>query len=97
MLARDRQGRGRLIVLRGANFGTELGINLSIDGRKVANIARDHHYDGFISGGHHVLSVFAVPFNVRRPATSVRLTVEPGRTYAFTAVWESDRVVLRRD
>lgn len=93
----NHKGGGRLIVQRSPDFGTELAVHLSIDGRKVANVQRDHRYDGFVSAGHHVLSVFAVPFNAFRPATSTRLTVEPGHTYVFTAVWESDRVVLRRN
>ena len=87
---------GRLIVQRAPNFGTDLVVHLAIDGREVANIVRDRRYDGFISAGHHVLSVVALPnIDLRRP-TSLRLTVQPGHTYVFTAVWESDRVVLRR-
>ena len=81
---------------RAPNFGTDLAVHLSIDGREVADIVRDRRYDGFISAGHHVLSVVALPnIELRRP-TSLRLTVQPGHTYVFTAVWESDRVVLRR-
>jgi hypothetical protein len=87
---------GRLIVQRAPNFGTDLAVHLSIDGREVADIVRDRRYDGFISAGHHVLSVVALPnIDLRRP-TSIRLTVQRGHTYVFSAVWESDRVVLRR-
>jgi hypothetical protein len=87
---------GRLIVQRAPNFGTDLVVHLSIDGREVADIVRDRHYDGFISTGHHVLTVLALPNLESRRPTSTRLTVQPGHTYVFTAVWESDRVVLRR-
>jgi hypothetical protein len=93
----NHKGGGRLTVQRSPDFGTELAVHLSIDGREVANIQRDHRYDGFVSAGHHVLSVFAVPYNAFRPATSTRVTIEPGHAYVFTAVWESDRVVLRRN
>jgi len=87
---------GRLIVQRAPNFGTDLVVHLSIDGREVADIVRDRRYDGFISAGHHVLSVVALPnIDLRRP-TSIRLTVQRGHIYVFSAVWESDRVVLRR-
>ncbi len=90
------QNGGRLIVQRAPNFGTDLVVHLSIDGREVADIVRDRRYDGFISAGHHVLSVVALPnIELRRP-TSMRLTAQRGHTYVFTAVWESDRVVLRR-
>ena len=87
---------GRLIVQRAPNFGTDLVVHLAIDGREVADIVRDRRYDRFISAGHHVLSVVALPNIVLRRPTSLRLTVQPGHTYVFTAVWESDRVVLRR-
>jgi hypothetical protein len=86
---------GRLIVERAPNFGTDLVVHLSVDGREVANIVRDRRYDGFISAGNHVLSVVALPDILFREATSTRLTVQPGLTYVFTAGWESDHVVLR--
>jgi hypothetical protein len=71
---------GRLIVQRAPNFGTDLVVHLSIDGRDVANIVRGRRYDGFISAGHHVLRVVALPnIDLRRP-TSMRLTVQPGHT-----------------
>jgi hypothetical protein len=88
---------GRLIVQRAPNFGTEVVVHLSVDGREVANIVRDRRYDGFISAGHHVLSVVALPNIEFRGPTSMRLTVQGGHTYVFTAGWESDRVVLRSD
>ncbi|SRR5712692_6082816 len=95
--ARDSHKGGRLIVQRAPNFGTELVAQLSMDGRKVADIPRDQHYEGFVSAGRHVLTVLALPNTEFRRPTSIRLTVRSGHTYIFTAVWESDRgVVLRR-
>src|ERR1700730_949262 len=94
--ARDSRGGGRLIVQRVPNFGTNLVAQLSIDGRKIADIPRDQHYEGFVSAGRHVLTIQALPnTEIRRP-TSMGLTVRSGHTYIFTATWESDRVVLRR-
>src|SRR6266481_3512237 len=94
--ARDSRAGGRLIVQRVSNFGTNLVAQLSIDGRKVADIPRDQHYEGFVSAGRHVLTIQALPNTEFRRPTSMNLTVQSGRTYIFTAVWESDRVVLRR-
>ena len=96
MFTRNSQNGGRLIVQRSPDFGTDLVAHLLIDGREVANIQRDHRYDRFVSAGDHVLTVLAVPNSGFRHPTSTRLSVQPGRTYVFTAVWESDRVVLRR-
>lgn len=88
-------GQGRLIVSRAPNFGWNLSVHLQIDGKNVANITPGRHHDGFVPAGHHVLTVFAVPNpQVSRP-TSIDIDVRPGRTYAYTAVWDSDLVVLR--
>src|ERR1700737_1432772 len=94
--ARDSRAGGRLIVQRVPNFGTNLVAQLSIDGRKVADIPRDQHYEGFVSAGPHVLTVVALPNTEFRRPTSMGLIMRSGHTYIFTATWESDRVVLRR-
>ena len=96
MFSRNSNQGGRLIVQRSANFGTRLVLHLWIDGRDVADIQRDRRYDGFVSAGHHVLTVLAVPNSEFRQPTSTDLTVQPGYAYVFTAAWESDRVVLCR-
>src|SRR6266850_7317714 len=73
--ARTTHKGAHLIVQRAANFGTEVVARLSVDGRRVADIQRDHRYDGFVSAGRHVLSVTPMPnIELRRP-TSVRVTV----------------------
>jgi hypothetical protein len=95
--ARESHTGARLIVQRAPNFGTEVVVHLSIDGKKVADIQRAHRYEGFVSAGRHVLTVLPMPnIDLRRP-TSLRVTMRSGRTYIFTATWEPDRgVVLRR-
>jgi hypothetical protein len=94
--ARTRHQGARLIVQRAANFGTEVVVRLSVDGRRVADIQRDHRYDGFVSGGRHVLTVTPMPnVELRRPI-SVRVSMRSGRTYIFTAGWEADHLMLRR-
>src|ERR1700676_5465005 len=94
--ARTSHKGARLIVQRAPNFGTELVVHLSVDGREVADILRDHRYDGFVSAGHHVLTVLALPNTESRRPTSVRVTARSGHTYVFTAAWEADHLVLRR-
>ena len=86
----------RLIVQRAPNFGNDLAVQLSIDGRKVANIPRDQHYEGVLSSGRHMLTVLALPNTEQRRPTSVGVTVGSGRTYIFTAGWDATRLVLRR-
>jgi hypothetical protein len=96
MFSRNSNRGGCLIVQRSANFGTGLVVHLWIDGRAVADIQRDRRYHGFVSAGHHVLTVLAVPNSEFRQPTSTDLTVQPGHAYVFIAAWESDRAVLCR-
>ena len=92
--AAAKQG-GRLIVIRVANFGWNLGANLKIDGQTVANIVQGRRYDHRIPAGRHVLTISAVPNNDMRQPTSISVNVRSGRTYIFTALWDSDHVYLR--
>jgi len=86
------QPGGRLIVLRAANFGWNVALNVKIDGRTAANIVQGGRYDQFVPAGHHILTVSAVPNY--QPKSTV-LDVQPGQTYVFTAVRRNtDSVVL---
>jgi len=97
-----REGRAtsqgaRLIVQRAPNFGNERVVKLWIDRRMVAEIPRDQHYEGFVSGGHHTLSVLGLPDTESRRPTAMSLTLKSGRTYIFTATWDLVRgTVLKR-
>src|SRR4029077_15999419 len=84
------KSRGRLIVIRVANFGWNLAANLKIDGQTVANIVQGRRYAHRISAGRHVLTVSAVPNNDMRRPTSITVNVRRGGTYIFTALWDSD-------
>src|SRR5205809_5172751 len=71
---------GRLIVIRAANFGWNLAVNLKIDGRTVANIVQGRRYNHVIPAGRHVLTVSAVPNNELRQPTSITVNVRSGGT-----------------
>jgi hypothetical protein len=81
---------GRLVVQRSPGLGEKEFLRLSIDG-EVHNIPPGSRYDQPISAGQHVLTV-NTPTNRRQP-TSMSLTVDPGKTYAFTATRGSDEGV----
>ena len=91
----EGRGFGRLIVDRVPNFGWDLAFNLQIDGQSVANVVQGRRYDGWLPAGRHVLTVFKVPYVVYRMPTSTTVNVQPGRTYVFTAMWDSNLVFLR--
>ena len=84
----------RLIVQRAPNFGSDLFIRLSIDGKRVANIPRNQHYGGLVSTGRHTITALALPNTEARQPTSMPLTAKAGQVYIFTATWSSDRLVL---
>jgi tetratricopeptide (TPR) repeat protein len=86
------QPGGRLIVLRAANFGWNLALNLKIDGRTAANIVQGRSYDQFVPEGRHMLTVSVVS---NYQPTSTVLNVRSGQTYVFTATRKNtDSVVL---
>jgi len=89
------QSGGRLIILRSANFGWNIVLNLKIDGRTIANVVQGRRYDHFLPAGRHVLTVSAAPNSYYSEPTSTVLNVRPGHTYVFTGSWDgSNRVVL---
>jgi hypothetical protein len=86
------QQGGRLIVLRAPNFGSNMALNLKIDGRTAANIVPGRRYDDFVPEGRHVLTVSVVS---NTQPTSTVLNVVRGQTYVFTATRpNTDSVVL---
>lgn len=94
--APNSKATGRLIVQRSSSFGKWVGLRLWIDGKVTKTIEQGEHFDGMLPTGDHVLAVRPVPDTHFGQATSVRVTVQPGQTYAFTAVHDSDQLVLRR-
>ena len=85
------QPGGRLIVLRAANFGSNLALNLRIDGRTAANIVPGGRYDDFLPEGRHMLTVSVV--SNYRPTSTV-LNVQRGQTYVFTATRQNTGSVV---
>jgi len=75
-------------------MGSGLVLNVSIDGKQVAAVPRGQTYSGSISPGQHVVSVLLVPNQLNLPPTQKRLSVQAGRTYSFTAMWQGNRVLL---
>lgn len=85
----------RLIIQRAANFGGDAIVQLSIDGKKTANIPRNQHYGGIISAGGHSLTVRVLPNTMSRRPTSIQRTFKSGKAYIYTVGWLGDRLVLQ--
>jgi hypothetical protein len=86
----------RVIVNRSADFGVNESINLAIDGVQVAVLGINQSYDAVLSPGKHVLSISTNPKSYGEDSPiPISVNAEPGKTYAFTAVWDdSERASL---
>jgi len=85
---------GRLVIKRVANIGSALVLNVSIDGKHVALVARGQTYNGSLSAGPHVVSVILEPNGMNLAPTQKRITVQKGQTYTFTATWDGNVLAL---
>ncbi len=85
------QPDGRLIVLRAPNFGSNVALNLKIDGRRAENIVQGRRYDQFVPAGRHMLTVSAGP---NYQPKSTELNVRLGQTYVFTAIRQNTGSVV---
>ena len=88
---------GRLLVTRVANFGTDLSLVLSVDGKDVGSFTEGRNYDGYLPAGQHRLTARVDPNpGGKRPGRKT-LTVQAGQTYSYTAAWSGGNLVLVRN
>jgi hypothetical protein len=88
---------GHLIVTRVANFGSDLSLVLSVDGKDVGSFTEGRSYSGYLPAGQHVLVARVDPNpGGKRPGRKT-LTVQAGQTYSYTAAWSGENLVLVRN
>jgi len=51
----------RLLVNRVANFGSDLSLVLSVDGKDVGSFTEGRNYSGYLSAGQHVITARVNP------------------------------------
>jgi hypothetical protein len=88
---------GRLLVSRVANFGTDLFLVLSVDGKDVGSFGEGRNYDGYLSAGQHRLTARVDPNRTSARPGRTTLTVKAGQTYSYTAAWSGSNLVLVRN
>ena len=88
---------GHLLVTRVANFGTDLSLVLSVDGKDVGSFTEGRNYDGYLSAGQHVLTARVDPNRTGTAPARTTLTVQAGQTYSYTAAWSGGNLVLVRN
>jgi hypothetical protein len=75
----------RLLVNRVANFGSDLSLVLSVDGKDVGSFTEGRSYSGYLSAGQHVITARVDPNPGGAGAARKTLNVTAGQTYSFTA------------
>ncbi len=85
---------GHLLVYRVANFGSDLGLVLSVDGKDVGSFTEGRNYDGYLPAGQHVITARPDPNRTDARPGRITLTVKAGQTYSYTAAWSGSNLVL---
>src|SRR4029453_15140342 len=75
----------RLLVNRGANFGNNLVLVPSVDGKDGGSFTEGRSYSGYLSAGQHVITARVDPNQTGAGAARKTLNVKAGETYSFTA------------
>ena len=88
---------GHLLINRVANFGSNLSLVVSVDGKDVGSFTEGRNYSGYLSAGQHVITVRVDPNpGGKRPGRKT-LTVQAGQTYSYTAGWSGQSLALVRN
>ena len=85
---------GHVVIYRVANFGSGLGLVVSVDGKNVGSFSEGNNYSGYLPAGQHVITVRAEPTDPNRRPGRKTLTVVAGQTYVYTAAWSGGKLVL---
>ena len=84
----------RLLVNRVANFGSDLSLVLSVDGKDVGSFTEGRNYSGYLSAGQHVITARVNPNLTDAGPARKTLNVTAGQTYSFTAGLSGGKMTL---
>ena len=85
---------GRLYIDRVANFGSDLVLVLSIDGKDVGTFTEGRKYTGYLPAGQHTITARVSPNEAGILPARKTLNVKAGQTYSFTAGQSGGRMTL---
>ena len=88
---------GHLLINRVANFGSDLSLVLSVDGKDVGSFTEGRQYSGYLPAGQHVITARVDPFQAGKHPGRKTITVIAGQTYSYTAAWSGGNLVLVRN
>ena len=85
---------GRLYIDRVANFGSDLVLVLSIDGKDVGTFTEGRHYSGYLPAGQHTITARVSPNESGILPAQKTLNVKAGQTYSYTASQSGGKMTL---
>src|SRR5215468_1461907 len=88
---------GHLVIDRVANFGADLGLVVSIDGKDAGTFSEGRSYSGDLPAGEHTIIVRVDPNNNDAKPAQTKLNVEAGKTYSYTAGWSGQDMALTKN
>ena len=88
---------GHLLIYRVANFGSNMSLVVSVDGRDVGAFTEGRNYDGYLPAGQHVLIARVDPNMTGAGPARKTLNVKAGQTYSFTAGLSGGNMTLVRN
>ena len=88
---------GHLLINRVANFGSDLSLIVSIDGKDVGSFTEGRGYSGYLTAGQHQIIIRVDPNPGGKRPGRLTLTVQAGQTYSYTAGWSGESLVLVRN
>jgi hypothetical protein len=86
---------GRVLIYRVANFGSNLSLVVSVDGKDVGSFTEGRNYSGYLPAGQHTLTVRVDPNQGGIRPGKTTLTVHAGQTYSYTAAWSQGGANLK--
>jgi len=88
---------GHVIITRVANFGADLSLVVSVDGKDVGSFTEGRNYSGYLPAGQHVITARCDPNPGGKGPARKTLTVQAGQTYSYTAAWSGGNLKLVRN
>jgi hypothetical protein len=76
---------GHLLIYRVANFGSNMAMVVSVDGKDVGSFTEGRNYSGYLPAGQHTIVARVDPNMTGAHPARKTLDVKAGQTYSFTA------------
>src|SRR5580765_5384649 len=85
---------GHLLINRVANFGSDLSLVVSVDGKVVGSFTEGRNYSGYLPAGQHNITARVNPNLTGAGPAQKTLNVKAGQTYSFTAGLSGEKMTL---